>query len=296
MWTRRGFLEAGTAGAAAAVLRPWNALLAAGAGSAPPIGVCRSADEGPALAAGGAAYVEVSCRGWLKPDEPRDAFEPALAKLRSAAVPALAANSFLPGGLKSVGPDANHARTIAYAAVAFRRAEEAGIRIITFGSGASRAIPDGYARADAELQFVALLARMGPIAAQHGVTVCVEPLQKRETNMINRVSEAQRLVSAVGHPSIGITADFFHMLRENEGAGSIRAAGPLIRHLHVAEKRERTAPGNDGDDFRPYLEALDAIGYDGLMSIECRWRDLPAELPRAIETLRTQSRGLFDES
>ena len=49
---------------------------------------------------------------------------------------------------------------------------------------------------------------------------------------------------------------------------------------------ERTAPGRKGDDFRPYLRALRDIGYDGMISIECRWEDFAAELPRAIRTLR----------
>jgi sugar phosphate isomerase/epimerase len=121
------------------------------------------------------------------------------------------------------------------------------------------------------------------------VTVSVEPLQRRETNMINRVSEARRLVAAVQHPNVGITADFFHMLREDEAADSIREAGSLIRHVHIAEKRERTPPGHAGDDFRPYFQALRDVGYDGLVSIECRWQDLASQLPRAVQTIHEQS-------
>jgi sugar phosphate isomerase/epimerase len=253
------------------------------------IGVCASADRAADLHAGGAAYVEVSCRQWLVPDKPREAFEPRLRTLREAPVPARAANGFLPGSLPCVGPRARHEKTLAYAEVVFRRAQEVGIDIVTFGSGGARRIPEGWPREDADVDFVALLARMGPLAERYGVTVCVEPLQQRETNMINRVSEAHRLVKAVQHPNVAITADLFHMMREREDATSLRRAGALIRHVHVAEKGKRTPPGTAGDDFTPYLQALCDIGYEGLTSIECRWDDLPGQLPRGIETLRRQT-------
>ena len=90
-------------------------------------------------------------------------------------------------------------------------------------------------------------------------------------------------------PNVGITADLFHMLREGESADALRNAGSLIRHVHIAERDNRTPPGEAGDDFRPYFGALRDIGYDGLVSIECRWRDLEQQLPQAVQTIRRQS-------
>jgi len=49
------------------------------------------------------------------------------------------------------------------------------------------------------------------------VTLSVEALQRSETNFLNRVSQAARLVRAVQHESVRLTADVFHMLREDEG-------------------------------------------------------------------------------
>jgi sugar phosphate isomerase/epimerase len=175
---------------------------------------------------------------------------------------------------------------LAWADVAFRRAREAGVRVVTFGSGAGRKRPKKQPQHDADLQLTALLARMGPVAERYGVLVCVEPLRQQETNMVNRVSQAARIVGAVQHPNVAITADLYHMHQETEEAEAIRDAGALVRHVHVAEGDERTAPGRKGDDFRPYLRALRDIGYDGMISIECRWEDFAAELPRAIRTLR----------
>jgi sugar phosphate isomerase/epimerase len=286
--TRRAFIADGCLGAAAVVLHPLELLGCGALAFEPAIGVCRSVDEAQSARAAGAAYLEVSCSAWLVPGAAEDRFQRRLTRLNEAVLPARAANGFLPGSLKCVGPAADHRRVLEYAASAFVRARRAGIGVITFGSGAARAIPKGFARADAQAQFEALLKKMAPLAAGHNVIVCIEPLQALETNFINRVSEAQAIVENVDRPNIAITADIYHMLREKEPAEAISKAGPLIRHIHIAEHRDRTPPGHDGDDFTPYLMALRDIDYQGLMSIECRWDDLSAQLPQAIKTLRAQ--------
>lgn len=255
---------------------------------APPIGVCGGSKEVASWKAGGAEYLEVGCRGELAPDKALNEMSKALDALRDAPLPARAANSFLPGSFVSVGPKADHAPILAYAEQAFLRAARVGIRVITFGSAGARMLPEGWAREDADLQFTALLARLGDVADRHGVDLCVENLQAAECNFLNRIGEARRLVAAVGHPRIGLTADVFHMLRMEEGPQAIREAGALVRHVHLAEKRERTAPGVDGDDFTPYLQALKDAGFTGRISLECGWSDVPAQLPKALATLRQQ--------
>ncbi len=254
----------------------------------PSIGACRSVGDAATLAQCGAMHLESGCGPLLIPGEPEERFLARLERIQQSPVPVLCANSFLPGSLRCTGPEADHAAVLAYAEIVFRRAAQAGLRLITFGSSGARSVPKGYPQADAELQFVALLARMGPLAEKHGLRVGVEPLQKAECNFIHYVSEAQRLVQAVQHPAVGITADFFHMLRGGEGPQAIREARSLVFHVHVAEKAERTPPGIDGDDFRPYLQALKDIGYEGLVSVECRWKNLADEFPLALKTLRTQ--------
>jgi len=250
----------------------------------PPIGVCRGPSGADAAKAAGASYLEISCAGELRP---MDA-EVDLDRLRSLSIPAQRANGFLPGRFQATGPDADHDAILEYARVAFERAEAIGMTTITFGSSGARSLPDDSDRREAELQFTSLLARMAEPAAAHAVTVCVEPLQKRETNFINRVDEAIPIVRAIDHPSIRITPDVYHMLIEDESADSIREAGDLIAHVHIAEEEGRRAPGVGGEDFTPYLRALKNIEYRGPISIECAWRDFDAEVGPAVKALRAQ--------
>ena len=254
----------------------------------PRLGVCTSVGNAAILKSGGCEYVEESVQGFLIPDRPDGEFREKARASAASVLPILACNSFVPGVLRSVGPEARHDEIVAFATTAFRRARQTGIKTIVFGSSGSRSIPDGFDRTEARRQFIRLLRRLGPVARKYGVVIVVEPLQRSECNFINTVAEGAEIVKEVGHHNIQLLADIYHMLRENEGPESIVAAGPLLRHCHIAEKDERTPPGLAGDDFTPYFEALRRIGYAGDISIECRWDDLAGQLPRAVKTLRDQ--------
>ncbi|MCD6332637.1 MAG: sugar phosphate isomerase/epimerase, partial [Bacteroidales bacterium] len=121
--------------------------------------------------------------------------------------------------------------------------------------------------------------QMGPIAAKYGGTVVIEPLRKKESNLINKVSEGMKIVMEINHPNIQVLGDIYHMRCESEPPGSLIEAADHLRHIHIAELANRTAPGVAGDNFYPYLKALKAIHYQGGISIEGRWgKDFPREL------------------
>jgi sugar phosphate isomerase/epimerase len=252
------------------------------------IGICASISDAGALKSAGCDFIEEGVRRLLLPDGPEEQFETKLAELKSIAFPVPACNGFVPGTLKAVGPEANHAEILAYAGMALRRAARAGIKVIVWGSGESRNIPDGFSRGRAEEQFRELAVRIAPLADGAGVVLALEPLQSSETNFINNLREGAALVEAVGHPSFRLLADLYHMMREAETPESIDRFGKLIHHCHVAEKDKRTPPGTAGNDFKPYLKALNRIGYRGRMSLECRWENMTREAPAAVAALRKQ--------
>lgn len=267
---------------------PGRAVSGPGPKFAPRLGVCTSIANAGAVKAAGGDYIEESVQGFLVPDKPESDFGEKAAAVAGSPLPVRACNSFLPGPLKSVGPDARPDEILAYAGTAFRRAAEVGITTIVFGSSGSRSIPDGFDRAEARRQFVALLRRLGPLAKARRIVLALEPLNRDECNFINTVAEGAAIVREADHPNIRLLADIYHMLRENEGPASLVAAGPLLRHVHIAEKDRRTPPGVAGDDFSPYLRALRQAGYAGGISIECRWDDLAGQLPAALTALKEQ--------
>jgi sugar phosphate isomerase/epimerase len=254
----------------------------------PRFGVCTSLGRSDLLRSIGFDYLEASVLRDLMPGKPDEEFELKRAEFEACGLPVMACNGFLPADLKVTGPDARHDTILKYAETAFRRAKAVGVQIIVFGSSGARSVPVGFDRDLARTQFVSLLRALGPIAAVNGIVIAVENLQESETNFINTLGEAIDVVRAANHPNVGVCADFFHMLRQNESPEVLLTAGNVLVHCHLAEKQNRTAPGVQGEDFRPFFQALEKAGYRGGVSIEGSWRS--EELAEALRVLREQSR------
>jgi sugar phosphate isomerase/epimerase len=199
-----------------------------------------------------------------------------------------AANVLLPAALKVTGPDIDYARLDRYAHTVFRRAKEVGMTLIVFGSAGARMVPDGFPVAKGFEQYVDVLRQFGPLAEQNGVTIVVEPLNRGECNLVNTVLEGAEAVRRANTGGVKLLVDIFHMLRNGESPDDIVTVGPLIRHAHVAENKDRAAPGINGEDFRPFLRALRRAGYNDRLALEPIWTDLPNQVGPALNELRKQ--------
>jgi sugar phosphate isomerase/epimerase len=205
-------------------------------------------------------------------------------------LPVSAANALLPPAIKCVGPEVDTERLVRYAETAFRRAKEAGIRFIVFGSGGARQIPDGFSPAQAREQFFTYVKAIAPLAHTHDVILVIECLNSKECNFLNALAEGAAIVEEVNHPSIRLLADIYHMRVDGEPAEEIVKYGELLRHVHVAELEGRQAPGTFGEDFGPYLRALKEIDYRGAISFECGWKQLSEQAAGSLKGFREQVR------
>lgn len=236
-------------------------------------------------------YLEENVQRFLVPESPQEHFMELWQAARQLPVPIEAANSFLPGSIPVVATatqTVDTTRLERYVKTALQRAEQVGIRVIVFGSGAARACPPDYNRDDATQQIGEHLARWNAWAQQHGVIIVLEPLRYEETNTLNTVAEAGRLVASIKKPAIQLLADIYHMACNQETPTDIPPWAALLFHVHVAEKQDRAAPGRYHEDFRPYFAALHQANYDRRISIECNWQNLATEVGPAIQTLREQ--------
>lgn len=254
------------------------------------VGICTSPESLHAIAAPAFDYVEANVQEFLKPEASAEAFASSLELASSLALPIPAACCFLPGDLRVTGPSVDLERFERYAATAFERAARVGIEVIVFGSGGARRLPDDWPGEEGFRQFVEANRLIAPLAARHGVTIVIEPLNRSECNFVNSPTDGARVVNEVDHPNIRLLVDFYHMLVEGQSPQEIIDCGPLIHHAHLAEKEVRSAPGVKGDDFRPFLKALKSTGYDRLISIESGWGDLAAEQQAATDEVRRQLR------
>lgn len=252
------------------------------------IGVCTGIENSILLKKFGFDYIEDSVSKFLVPNDSEEKFAENLTKLKVSGMELYSIISFLPGTLKCVGPDDNTEAILKYAETAFRRMHQTTAKYLVFGSGGSRRVPDGFDKAKAKSQFIDINKKVAVLADKYDVTIVLEPLNYTETNLMNTLEEGIDYTNEVNHPRVRLLADIYHMLKNEEPAQSIVKAGKLLKHAHIAEKENRTAPGIAGDDFRPYFSALKKINYKGRVSLECRWKDMETELPLALKTLREE--------
>jgi D-psicose/D-tagatose/L-ribulose 3-epimerase len=112
------------------------------------------------------------------------------------------------------------------------------------------------------------LKQLCKYAEKRGVQVCMEPLNRFETDFINTCDQALQMVSDVGSPALKLHLDTFHMnIEEKDQAKAIRKAGKLLGHFHACGS-DRGTPGNDHIDWKPIAAALKAVRYQGDVVIE----------------------------
>jgi len=105
-------------------------------------------------------------------------------------------------------------------------------------------------------------------AENAGVQICIEPLNRFETDFINTCDQVLKLVQDVGSPALKVMLDTFHMnIEEKNQAQAIRKAGKYLGHLHACGC-DRGTPGSDHIDWPGIATALKAIRYDGDIVIE----------------------------
>ncbi len=250
------------------------------------IGICGGPEIAPVAQAAGYDYIELNTQSHLQGEADESVFQPILDQIKNCGMPCLAANVFVPSHLKITGPEVDITRLTRYVTTVMERAERAGIRSIVFGSGGARRIPDNYDPYMAYAQLVTFGRMAGPIAADYGVAIAVEPLNRGETNVINSVREGAHLVNDVNHPAFRLLVDAYHWAKENEPAGDIVAAGGLLAHAHIATYANRLPPGAEACNFTPFFAALKKAGYDLRISVEAGWKDMKTQAEPALKTLR----------
>jgi D-psicose/D-tagatose/L-ribulose 3-epimerase len=117
-------------------------------------------------------------------------------------------------------------------------------------------------------QIARTLRSLGDYAADRGVVLGVETLNRFETSFLNTTAQALELIGRVDHPAVGVALDLFHLGIEEKHVGdALRAAGPRLVHLQVAEN-DRGTPGTGSLPWREVAAALREIQYSGRVVIE----------------------------
>jgi len=161
----------------------------------------------------------------------------------------------------------------------------------SYGMFSRRLPPFEPPRSEEEDRAVLLegLTELGEHARREGVTLFLEPLNRYEDHMVNRLQQAAELIQTVGLDSVRIGIDSYHMnIEEADPSAAILAAAPFIGHAQVSDSN-RFQPGAGHLDWPAWLGALHTIGFDGYLAAECRLTGDPVEAVRSIPAFLRRS-------
>jgi sugar phosphate isomerase/epimerase len=124
------------------------------------------------------------------------------------------------------------------------------------------------AELEAELTYTHLRT-LSDYADAMSVDLYLEPINRYETHLLNRLEQAAAITRRINHPRVKIVADLFHMaLEERDMVQSIHEHKQDIGHVHLADSNRRL-PGQGLTDFAAVAGALSVIGFDGWCAFEC---------------------------
>ena len=194
-----------------------------------------------------------------------------------------------PPGMYINHPDeAIRRRTRDYLDSLIRLCGDLGGRVLIFGSPKQRNVYEGLTCDQAWDYARETFAHCGETAEDSGVYLCIEALAKRETDFINTITEAIRMVTEVGKPHFRTMVDIKAISDDGRPLPEIiEEAAPYAMHVHANDASGR-GPGMGDTDFVPIAAALKKIGYDGYVSVEVfDYKPDPVTIAReSIEYLR----------
>ena len=104
-------------------------------------------------------------------------------------------------------------------------------------------------------------------AQKEGIRMALEPLNRFETNFLNRADQAVLLAEQVG-PDCGVCIDTSHLnIEEANMIEAIKSSKERLVDFHVADNN-RMACGMGALDWPLIVSTLKEIGYDGAVTVE----------------------------
>jgi sugar phosphate isomerase/epimerase len=181
-----------------------------------------------------------------------------------------------PAGLSIVDPDAAvRQRTVAFMRRLVELCALMGGKYLVHGSPKQRSVPAGSTREQALARATECFAQAGAAAAAAGLVYCIEPLSSRETDLVNTVAEAARIVDQVASPGLKTMIDC-SAAGQMESDAIPQLMERWVRSGHVAHVQvndpNRRGPGQGELRFAPILAELLALQgageYGGVVAVE----------------------------
>ena len=123
--------------------------------------------------------------------------------------------------------------------------------------------------------YIANLRRAARMAAPHGISVIIEPINTRDIPgfFLNTTAEARAVIHEVAEPNLGLQFDLYHRaIQEGDVVMAIREFGHLARHYQIANPPDRGEPDAGELNYRTLFEEIDRTGFSGWVGCEYKPR------------------------
>lgn len=133
-----------------------------------------------------------------------------------------------------------------------------------------------------------VLNSAGEYAAQAGITLALEALNRFECYLCNTMEQLNMLVTAAAHLNVRAMYDTHHAnIEEKKTKDAINTIAPVLAHVHISEN-DRGTPGSGHVQWAENFSALAEINYGGWLTIEAFSRNDP-DFANAINVWREYS-------
>jgi len=176
-----------------------------------------------------------------------------------------------PSGLHATTPDEEIRRkTWEYIGKLIDFCGDLGGPVMVFGSPQGRSTAGGLPLAEATKYLIDGLRRVADHAANRQVKILIEPLGHNQTDVVNTMGEAVKLLHEIHHPAIQTMFDFHNTVDETELFHVIIAKHfRHIHHVHVQEMDGKyLGSGNGVKDYVQAFQKLKNMNYDQWVSLE----------------------------
>lgn len=228
-----------------------------------PAGICLI----PVIAEAGFQYVELPlCHvAALSGGE----FERLADVIRSSGLHSPAACNLFPDRMPLLGGKADPEEISAYLEHALCRASRLGIRKVVFAS-VSAWTASGSCQ-DRRAEIVELVrGTVAPVFQKYQIRLLLEGLRRQVCNAVNTLPEAAEICREAAHPYVGLMADLYHMICNEESPDELAVYGNKIEHIHIAERDRRLPVNGVSAELTALTKQLADGAYEGQISFETR--------------------------
>jgi D-psicose/D-tagatose/L-ribulose 3-epimerase len=139
---------------------------------------------------------------------------------------------------------------------------------------------------------------IGEHADKLGLEIAIE-LEPFHLSIVNNIEQMTKFLDEVNRPNVKANLDISHLELTGDAAGEIKRLAGRIAHVHLSDcdgkRHGDLPPGRGCVDFPPYLEALQASGFTGTVSIELEYSPEPDKIVEWVREAYSSTDRLMKE-